>query len=133
MIDENSQSIKRKSQRKYPRADYSTPIRYKRYVFSPDEAAYDEAFTSEGKSANISPGGILLQTRHKPPKLSDVIWLNLDMKTVKTLTLCLEPGERPLILNDGLIGKVAHVEEDPSQEMFNVGIEFLAKLDTPLP
>ena len=133
MIYRNRQSIERASERKHPRADFVESLQFKSYSLTPDRAEYHEDFVSEGISKNISPGGLLFQTKHAPPRLTSVLWMNLDMKTIQAITLPLEMGQRPLIFENGLLGKVVHVEEDLDKNMHNVGISFITKFDASLP
>lgn len=133
MIYNNRQSIERASDRKHPRADFVESLRFKSYSLTSDQTEYHEDFISEGVSKNISPGGLLFQTKHVPPRLASVLWLNLNMKTIQAITLPLEVGQRPLIFENGLLGRVIHVEEDPDKNSHNVGISFITKFDASLP
>lgn len=86
---------------------------------------YDEngsRTTSYGRSENISQSGILFQTENDPPKVSSILWLGLDLRTLK---ICQEIESRALILNNGIFGKVVRVEEDA--DGYDVGVCFLKK------
>ena len=100
--------------REFFRLNFRTPLKYK---------AYSERPTS-GTSQNVSQSGILFQTE-QAPKISSLVWLSLDMRTLK---ICQEIENRALILNNGLVGKVVRVEEDPhSNNAYDVGVCFLQK------
>ncbi len=133
MLYQNDQSIEHRSQRKHPRAEYSAPIDFKSFSLDGDGVSYNEDFVSKGVSKDINPGGIRFQTQHKPPSLSDVLWMGFDLKTVKTLTLCLEHGQRPLIFANGLLGKVVHIEKGHDQDIYDVGVSFVTKFNASLP
>ena len=119
--------------RKHERVEHSAPVRFKSFSLTGDHTAYSEDFSSSGTSMNVSPGGLLFQTNHKPPKLSDVVWIDMDLKTMNTLSLCLDVRHRPLIFNNGFLGKVVHIEEDQDRDIYSVGISFVRKFDATLP
>ena len=74
---------------------------------------------------NISQSGILFQTEQEPPQLSSIVWLNLDIRTLK---ICQEIESRALIFNNGILGKVVRVEEDlDAANAYDVGVCFLKK------
>ena len=133
MLFTNSQCIERESQRKYPRVEYTGPVTFKSYSPVSEQFNYQEDFSAIGTSENICPGGICFKTDRRPPGTLSVLWMTLDMKTVKALTLCLEAGQRPLVFENGLLGKIAHIEQDPETKAFNVGISFITKFDAALP
>lgn len=133
MLFTNSQSIERESQRKFQRVEYTGPITFKSYSPVSEQFNYQEDFSAEGASKNICPGGICFKSDRRPPKSSSVLWMNLDVKTVKALTLCLEAGQRPLAFENGLLGKIAHIEEDPESKAFSIGVSFVTKFDAALP
>lgn len=133
MLYKNRQSINRPSQRKHPRADYSGSVHFRSYsATAPDDLNYNEDFEADGTSKNISPGGILFQTKRKPPTLSSILWMDLDRKTIKAITMCLETGQRPLIFENGLLGKIAHIQEGSNGQV-QVGVSFITKFDATLP
>lgn len=133
MIYRNRQSIERECARKYPRVDFFESLRFKSYSLTSDRVEYHEDFFSEGISMNISPGGLLFKTEHAPPRLDSVLWMALDMKTIRTITLPLDTDQKPLIFENGLLGKVIHMEENPDKDARNVGISFITKFDASLP
>jgi hypothetical protein len=101
--------------REFFRVPFRSSVKYK---------AYDNT-ASTGTTRNVSQSGILFQTERNPPKLSSLVWLNLDIRTLK---ICQEIESRALILNDGILGKVVRVEEDlDSLNSYDVGICFLRK------
>ena len=105
--------------RAFFRLKFSTPLEFKAYR---DSEASDRSF---GSAQNISQSGILFQTGNIPPKLSSIVWMNLDLRTLK---ICQEIESRALILRNGVFGKVVRVEEDPEREnTYDVGVCFLKK------
>ena len=101
--------------REFFRVPYASSLKYK---------AYNDGGSS-GTAQNISQSGILFQTEQEPPKLSSIVWLNLDLRTLK---ICQEIESRALIFNNGILGKVVRVEEDPdSGNSYDIGICFLRK------
>ena len=101
--------------REFFRVPYATSLKYK---------AYNESSTS-ATVQNVSQSGILFQTEQEPPKLSSIVWLNLDMRTLK---ICQEIESRALIFNNGILGKVVRVEEDAdSEKSYDIGVCFLRK------
>lgn len=86
--------------------------------------AYGEK-KSHGTARNVSQSGILFQTDQEPPQLSSILWLNLDVRTLK---ICQEIESRALIHNNGILGKVVRVEEDADNgNAYDVGVCFLRK------
>ena len=102
-----------KDRRQFFRVPYTSTLQYKAYA--------DKATTA--KAQNISESGILFQTENEPPKLSSIVWLNLDIRTMK---ICQEIESKALIFNNGILGKVVRVEED-SNKSYDVGVAFLRK------
>lgn len=105
------------NRREFFRLKFSAPVRFKEY--SGQKSGPSEA---EGVSQNISESGILFQTENNPPQLSSILWMNLDLRTVK---ICQEIEERALIHNDGVLGKVVRVEEGPTN--YDIGVCFLTQ------
>ena len=99
--------------REFFRVPYTSTLQYKAYA---DKGA-------SGTAQNISESGILFQTEQEPPKLSSIVWLNLDIRTLK---ICQEIESKALIFNNGILGKVVRVEED-SDKSYDVGVCFLRK------
>ncbi len=104
--------------REYFRLKFNTPLQFK---------AYDTTSAIPGSTRNISQSGILFQTEQAPPKLSSIVWMNLDMRTLK---ICQEIESKALIFNNGVLGKVVRVEEDAdNNNAYDIGVIFLNKSD----
>jgi c-di-GMP-binding flagellar brake protein YcgR len=99
--------------REFFRLDYEKPLKFK-------SAKSDE--TIKAKSQNISASGILFSTQKNPPKLSSILWMDLDIRTLK---ICQEIENRALMVNNGLVGRVVRVEEEGGT--YNVGVCFLTQ------
>lgn len=103
-----------KDRREFFRVPFRNPLKYKAYTEKPVTATVE----------NISQSGILFQTE-EAPKLSSVLWLSLDIRTLK---ICQEIESRALIFNNGVLGRVVRVEEDTeSGKGYDVGVCFLKK------
>ncbi len=103
-----------KDRREFFRVPFRNPLKYK---------AYSEK-QATATTENISQSGILFQTE-EAPKLSSVLWLSLDIRTLK---ICQEIEARALIFNNGVLGRVVRVEEDSnSGKGYDVGVCFLKK------
>ena len=102
--------------REFFRLNFKSPVQYK------DLRAKGPV---EATTRNISQNGVLFQTGDNPPNLSSLVWMNLDMRTLK---ICQEIENRAIIFNNGVIGKVVRVEEDPENvETYDIGVCFLRK------
>ena len=113
--DENSQE-----RREFFRIAFSTPLRFKNCATTQDQASL-----TPGTSENISQTGILFQTKNIPPQLSSIVWMALDIRTLK---ICQEIENRALIFNNGILGRVVRVEEDLEQKrVYDVGVCFLKR------
>jgi hypothetical protein len=100
--------------REFFRVPFSNSLNYKAYT---RPATY-------GAAQNISQSGICFQTG-EPPKLSSILWLNLDIRTLK---ICQEIESRALVMNNGILGKVVRVEEGAEDgNTYDVGVCFLKK------
>lgn len=105
--------------REYFRINFKTPVEFKIYPSKSGPQA------QRGSSQNISQSGILFQIESKPPQLSSLVWMNLD---IRTLSICREIEKRALVLNNGLVGKVVRVEEDADNgNVYDVGVCFLTQ------
>lgn len=103
-----------KDRREFFRVPFTSPLKYKAYTQK----------SATGTTENISQSGILFQTE-EAPKLSSVVWLGLDMRTLK---ICQEIESRALIFNNGVLGRVVRVEEDSENgKGYDVGVCFLRK------
>mgnify|MGYP003394640227 CR=1 FL=1 len=110
-----------KERREFFRLPHRTPLEFK---------AYGDRKT-RGASRNVSQSGILFQTEQEPPQLSSILWLSLDIRTLK---ICQEIETRALIMNNGILGKVVRVEEDVENgESYDVGVVFLKKDQKEIP
>ena len=106
--------------RDFFRLKFSNPVQFKTYPVKNNIAS-----GQAGNSKDISSAGILFQTSNRPPELSSILWLSLDYRM---LNICQEIDRRALILNDGVLGRVVRVEEDPQQEnAYDIGVCFLTK------
>ncbi len=101
------------NRREFFRLKFSTPVRFKSSPKTSQET---------GVSQNISESGILFQTPENPPQLSSLLWMDLDLRTLK---ICQEIENRALILNNGVVGKVVRVEE--GQRNYDIGVCFLTQ------
>ena len=107
------------NRREFFRLKFSAPVRFKAYNVGHSNRSSSE---TAGVSQNISQSGILFQTSENPPQLSSILWMDLDLRTVK---ICQEIEEHALILNNGLLGKVVRVEE--GQKNYDIGVCFLTQ------
>lgn len=101
------------NRREFFRLKISTPLRFK---------SYPSSVQDKGVAQNISESGILFQTPENPPQISSLLWMDLDLRTLK---ICQEIENRALILNNGVVGKVVRVEE--GQRNYDVGVCFLTQ------
>ncbi|MFA5090400.1 MAG: PilZ domain-containing protein [Candidatus Omnitrophota bacterium] len=102
--------------RRFIRLDYIAPLAYK--------ICKEETLTRllQGYTANISEAGILCNIDEKV-NVGDVLWLSFDRGT---LTICEELERRSLIYQNGVIGKVARLQ-DNKNGTYNVGIQFITR------
>ena len=111
--------------REFFRLNYKTPIQFKSYEVKNLPKSAKLAGPLEGTTRNISQNGVLFQTEENPPQLSSIVWMNLDMRTLK---ICQEIEGKAIIFNNGVLGKVVRVEEDAkSGNTYDVGVCFLRK------
>ena len=110
--------------REFFRLKFETPVKFKSYSATKEQAKQTPSAAS-GVSQNISQSGILFQTDTTPPQLSSILWMHLDLRTLK---ICQEIEKRAIIFNDGLLGKVVRVEEDPkNNSLYDIGVCFLTQ------
>ena len=102
--------------REFFRLNFSGPFKFKSYQPEHQE--------SEADSKNISQSGVLFQTKVNPPAISSILWMDLDIRTLK---ICREIENRALVFNNGLLGKVVRVEENPRNSAYDVGVCFLTR------
>ena len=112
--------------REFFRLSYKAPVQFKFYEARTDSAGAQAAEKPlEGSARNISQKGVLFQTVEHPPQLSSIVWMSMDMRTLK---ICQEIESKALILNHGVLGKVVRVEEDIDKEnIYDIGVCFLQK------
>ena len=107
--------------REFFRLNYAAPLHFKAYQIT----ASRTSTASVGRSRNVSQSGVLFQTEKNPPQLASIVWMNLDLRT---LTICKEIERRALIFNNGLLGRVVRVEEDPgNNSIYDIGVCFLTQ------
>lgn len=105
--------------REFYRVDFRYPVKFRQVRDTGDNLRL-------GTCENISISGILFKTPIIP-QLSSVLWMDVDFRTLK---ICREIEEEVLVHEEGLLGKVVRVEEDPEEKMlYNVGVCFLRKKD----
>lgn len=108
------------NRREFFRLKFSNPVQFKSYT--PGNTARS-AESREAITQNISQSGILFQTGQAPPQLSSIVWMNVDLRTLK---ICQEIEGRALIFNEGVLGRVVRVEEDSKQaDTYDIGVCFL--------
>jgi hypothetical protein len=111
------------NRREFFRLKFATPLRFKSYTMKNAAATLAQA-DAAGTSRNLSQSGIQFQTDNTPPQLSSILWLNLDIRTLK---ICQEIEERVLVFNNGLLGRVVRVEEDAKTNGYDIGVCFLTQ------
>ncbi len=120
MTQENRSQQER---REFFRLNFNTPLKFQSYQVEDPAAASGTARVV--KSRNISQAGILFQTENRPPQLSSVLWMNLD---IRTLQICQEIEKKALVQNGGLLGRVVRVEESPeNQSVYDIGVAFITQ------
>ena len=111
--------------REFFRLNYKTPIRFKSCEGKELQKTAKLVGPLDGTTRNISQNGLLFQTEENPPQLSSIVWMNLDMRTLK---ICQEIEAKALIFNNGVLGKVVRVEEDTERNnAYDIGVCFLRK------
>jgi hypothetical protein len=117
-----SQDNTLQNRREFFRLKFTNPVQFKSYT--PGNTARS-AETRQAVTQNVSQSGILFQTGQTPPQLSSIVWMNVDLRTLK---ICQEIEERALIFNEGVLGRVVRVEEDAKQaDTYDIGICFLTQ------
>ena len=110
--------------REFFRLNFKAPVQFRYYApqSEPKSAKLAEGLM-DGQAKNISAKGVLFQTEKYPPQLSSIVWMSLDIRTLK---ICREIEAKALIFNDGILGKVVRVEEDSEKgDTYDIGICFL--------
>ena len=112
--------------REFLRLNFRSPVEF--ICFSPDKLNQSKpqaAASDQAVSENISPSGILFRTENRHPEVSSVLWMNVD---IRTLRICQEIEKRAIILNSGILGRVVRVEEDTkNNRAYDVGVCFLTQ------
>jgi hypothetical protein len=107
--------------REFFRLKYEVPVEFKAY----SNAGSAKGPAANGVSQNISQSGILFQIDKEPPKISSILWMNLDIRTLK---ICQEIERRAIVLNNGVLGRVVRVEEDAqNNHVYDIGVCFLTQ------
>ena len=103
--------------REFFRLNFTAPLQFKAFKPETDQA--------EAQVKNISQSGVLFQTPQNPPAISSILWMNLDIRTLK---ICQEIESRALVFNNGVLGKVVRVEEDVrTGATYDIGVCFLTR------
>jgi hypothetical protein len=110
------------NKREFSRINIDQPVEFINFTARGQE--HQRAALLEGTSKNISESGLLFHTEAKPPKISSIIWMNLDLNTIQ---ICQEIENRALFFNNGVIGRVVRVEEDVRNNVYDVGVCFVTK------
>ncbi len=121
MIDQSAASGFQ-NRREFFRLKFNTPVEFKSYSPKTDKKP---AFTPvQGTTQNVSQSGILFQTGMNPPQLSSILWMNVDLRTLK---ICQEIESRAIVFQSGVLGRVVRVEEDPKDGSYDIGVCFLTQ------
>lgn len=102
--------------REFQRIPFSSPLAIK--------VCKQETITKilQGYTSDVSTSGLLCTIKDKVHK-DDILWLSFDRAT---LTICEEMEKRSLIYQNGVIGKVARIEDRPDGA-YDVGVQFLVR------
>ena len=112
--------------REFFRLDFENSLKYHSYSVNRLNNTLSKRTFASGKAQDISQSGILFHTNGNPPPLSSILWLNVDLRTLK---ICQEIEEKALVFNNGILGKVVRVEEDSRQKdaAYDVGVCFITQ------
>ena len=111
--------------REFFRLNFKSPLNFRSYSLKAALKPVPAPKKEKGVSQNISASGVLFQIQNNPPRVSSVLWMNLDIRTLK---ICQEIEKRALIFNNGILGRVVRVEEDPAKiNAYNVGVCFITQ------
>jgi len=114
-----SELVPHDDRREFFRIDFRNPVKFRQFDQS-------EISPKLGTTENISESGILFKARVFPP-LSTVLWMDLDLRTLK---ICQEIESRAVVREKGILGRVVRVEEDPEERLsYNIGVCFLRRDD----
>jgi len=110
------------NRREFFRVKFATPLRFRAYTPGRQNR---QSPPVEARSQNVSQSGILFQTETPPPQLSSILWMDMDLRTLK---ICQEIEERALVTNNGILGRVVRVEEDAkNRSAYDVGVCFITQ------
>ncbi|GEM_PF-742072 len=120
MAQDNSSGFQ--NRREFFRVKFATPLRFRAYTPGRQNR---QSPPVEARSQNVSQSGILFQTETPPPQLSSILWMDMDLRTLK---ICQEIEERALVTNNGILGRVVRVEEDAkNRSAYDVGVCFITQ------
>jgi hypothetical protein len=102
--------------REFVRLEYSKPLAYKVCKAEIISKLFN------GYTMNVSQTGLLCNIRDQV-KVEDILWLSFD-KSV--LHICTDVEKNSLIYQNGIIGKVVRVENNPDGT-FHVGVKFFTR------
>lgn len=103
--------------REYFRLDFRHPVKFKML----EGAA--EGPVRLGTTANVSETGVLFSSSVLP-KIASILWMDMDLRT---LQICKEIEKRAVVYQKGLLGRVVRLEQDPSNDTYNVGVCFVTQ------
>lgn len=110
------------NKREFHRISIDQPVEFINFTSRGQE--HQRTALLQGTSKNISESGLLFYTEAKPPRISSIIWMNLDLNTIQ---ICQEIENRALFFNNGVVGRVVRVEEDVHNNVYDVGVCFVTK------
>lgn len=101
--------------REFARLSYSAPLNLK--VCKQETIAR----LLSGYASDISRAGLLFNTKERVSP-DDILWLNFDRST---LEFCQELEKNVLIYQNGIIGKVARIEQKGGT--YDIGVRFITR------
>jgi hypothetical protein len=104
--------------REFLRVDYRRPVKF-RFIDT------EHSKLRLGTTTNVSQSGILFRS-NLVPKIASLLWLNVDLKTLK---ICQEIESRVIVYHRGVLGRVVRVDEDEFEDFFHVAVCFVTKDD----
>lgn len=118
--------------REYFRINFASPLHYQSYSISKNPRLANNNTPGEiVRTHDISESGVMFKTELEPPQISSVLWMNMD---IRTLRICKEIEQKALVCNNGILGRVVRVEEDLSNDCYyDVGVCFLTREDQETP
>lgn len=115
-----SQTGSQQERREFFRLNFKTPVN-----FITADSLTNQQKAKQGLSSNVSQSGILFQTQNEPPKVSTLVWMDLDLRT---LQICREIEKKALVHNNRILGRVVRVEESAAtDDSYDVGVCFLTE------